>query len=44
MGKEYPASYPYNQRPWEIEAFNTQGKLWRNYKQFKKSKANETGK
>ncbi len=42
LGKEYPASYPYNQRPWEIEAFNAQGKLWRNYKQFKKNKQNET--
>lgn len=42
LGKEYPASYPYNQRPWEIEVFNAQGKLWRNYKQFKKAKANET--
>lgn len=42
LGKEYPANYPYEQRPWEKEAFNEQGKLWRNYKQFKKKQQNET--
>lgn len=42
LGKEYPASYPYDSRPWEREAFAAQAKLWRNYKQFKKSKKNET--
>ena len=42
LGKEYPANYPYNSRPWEKEAFTAQDRLWRNYKQFKKNKQNET--
>lgn len=37
LGKEYPASYPYDKRPWEIEAFGAQSKLFRAYKKFKKS-------
>ena len=38
LGKEYPANYPYDSRPWEREAFSAQYKLWKNYKQFKKNK------
>ncbi len=44
MGKEYEASYPYDSRPWEKEAFQAQNKLWKQYKQFKKNKKNETTK
>ena len=44
LGKEYPASYPYDSRPWEREAFAAQATLWRNYKFFKKNKKNETTK
>ena len=38
LGKEYPPDYPYNDRPWEKEAFGIQNKLWRTYKQSKKNK------
>ena len=44
MGKEYEASYPYDSRPWEKEAFQAQNKLWKQYKQFKKNRKNETTK
>lgn len=41
LGKEYPASYPYDKRPWEIEAFGAQSKLFRVYKKFKRNNENE---
>ena len=44
LGKEYPADYPYDIRPWEKEAFIAQTKLWKGYKTFKKNQKNENSK
>ena len=32
LGRKYPASYPYRQRPWEREAFYMQRKLTKEWK------------
>lgn len=35
-GQEYAASYPYDSRPWEIEAKNKGEKLWKQWKRERK--------
>lgn len=40
-GRKYENTYPYDSRPWEIEAFNMQGKLFREYKRYKRQKEKE---
>ena len=37
-GQAYAASYPYDSRPWEMEAFTKQGKLLRQFQKFQKGK------
>lgn len=36
-GVEYGPSFPYNARPWEVEAFKTESSLWREYKKAQKA-------
>ena len=35
-GVEYKPSFPYNERPWEKEAFKTESSLWKAYKDANK--------
>jgi len=37
-GQTYASEYPYESRPWEIEAFNGQGKLLKKFRKFKNGK------
>lgn len=37
-GQSYASDYPYESRPWEMEAFNGQGKLLKKFRKFQKGK------
>lgn len=36
--EDYDSNTPYNDRPWEKEAHDLDGKLWKEYKKYKKQK------
>lgn len=37
-GQSYASDYPYESRPWEMEAFNGQGKLLKKFRKFQNGK------